>query len=234
MDFKWIFFDIDNTLFDFSRASLESLRLLYSESLPLMQIFHSAEAFIEEFHVHNALMWQLHEQGKITSSFLRCERFRLTMFQDRHDTDAIRLSKVLDTRYLDILGSQTYTCPGAMELLSRLQGKYLIGALTNGFTDVQYRKLQSTGLNRYIQRMVISDEIGMQKPDARLFRYAEHAVGARPSEILMIGDNPASDIQGALDAGWHAAYFDRYDRGDTFVSPRYIGRFNDLNSISLQ
>lgn len=230
---KWIFFDIDNTLFDFSKASLESLRLLYDESPDLRNAFPTREAFIDEFHIHNSLMWQLHERGEITSGFLRPERFRLTLFPERHDDKAIALASALDIRYLDILGGMECVCPGAFDLLDRLKGKYLIGALTNGFTYVQYKKLRSTGLDRYLQRMVISDEIGIQKPDTRLFRYAEQAVGASPEEIIMIGDNPLSDVQGALSAGWRAAYYDRYGKGESFDSPLFLGRYNDLNSIPL-
>lgn len=228
---KWIFFDIDNTLFDFSKASLESLYLLYDRTQIMKDRFSNPESFIDEFHIHNTLMWQLHERGEITSDFLRPERFRLTLFPDRHDSEAALIAKRLDTEYLDILGSRPYVCPGAFELLDRLRGRFLIGALTNGFTDVQYKKLRSTGLDRYIQRMVISDEIGIQKPDTRIFRYAEQAIGASSKEIVMIGDNPVSDIKGALDAGWQAAYYDRYGKGDTFASPLYLGRYSDLNSI---
>lgn len=232
MALKWIFFDIDNTLFDFSKASLESLRLLYDRADEIKARFGSADAFIDEFHIHNSLMWRLHERGKITSDFLRPERFRMTLFPDRGDAEAIATAKALDTEYLDILGSREYVCPGAFELLDRLAGRYLIGALTNGFTNVQYKKLKSTGLDRYIQRMVISDEIGIQKPDFRIFRYAEQAVGASPDEILMIGDNPLSDVQGALSAGWKAAYYDRYAKGESFDSPLYLGRFDDLRSLN--
>lgn len=228
---KWIFFDLDNTLFDFSKASLESLRILYEETPTIRARFSDREAFIDEYHVHNTQMWKLHESGKITSDFLRPERFRLTLFPDRHDEEAIRLSSHLDTKYLDILGSQRFVCPGAFELLDRLKDKYLIGILTNGFTDVQYRKLHSTGLDRYIQRMVISDEIRVQKPDARIFRYAEQETGASSDEIIMIGDNPLSDVQGALDAGWKAAYYDRMNRGESFDSPLYLGRYSDMASI---
>lgn len=232
MHLKWIFFDIDNTLFDFSKASLTSLNILYDESSELKHKFSSAETFIDEFHIHNTLMWQLHEKGEITSDFLRSERFRLTVTPERRDDKAVDFARRLDTRYLDILGSQEFVCPGAFELLDRLKGNYLIGALTNGFTYVQYKKLRSTGLGRYLQRMVISDEIGIQKPDRRIFRYAEQAVGVSADEILMIGDNPVSDVQGALSAGWHAVYYDRMKKGESFDSPLYLGRFVDFHTMA--
>ena len=123
----------------------------------------------------------------------------------------------LNDRYLWLLGECDASVEGAKELLDELSRKYLIGVLTNGFIEVQYRKLRSTGLDRYIQRMVISDEIGIQKPDSRLFRYAEQATGATPESTIMIGDNPDNDIRGAIDAGWSAIYLDR--KGKPFDSP---------------
>ena len=79
--------------------------------------------------------------------------------------------------------------------------------------------------------MVISDEIGIQKPDPRIFRYAEQATGATTDSTLMIGDNPTNDIQGALNAGWHAIYFDRKDRPFSPNSPLYLGGCLKLQEI---
>ena len=79
--------------------------------------------------------------------------------------------------------------------------------------------------------MVISDEIGVQKPDARLFRYAEQATGALPASTLMIGDNPDNDIKGAIDAGWRAIYLDRKDKPFSSSSPLYLGRRTTLMEI---
>ena len=119
------------------------------------------------------------------------------------------LAESWDKRYLDILSDESRLVPDALDILERAREHYLIGILSNGFREVQYKKLRTTGLWRYVQRMVVSDEIGVNKPDARLFRFAEQAVGARPEECLMIGDNPDADIKGAIDAGWRAVYFNR-------------------------
>ncbi|MDE6056815.1 MAG: HAD-IA family hydrolase, partial [Muribaculaceae bacterium] len=117
------------------------------------------------------------------------------------------------------------------DLLAKVSERHLIGVLTNGFTEAQYRKLKSSGLDRYIQRMVISDEIGVQKPDSRLFRYAEQATGALPASTLMIGDNPDNDIKGAIDAGWRAIYLDRKNKPFSSSSPLYLGRRTTLMEI---
>lgn len=225
---KWIFFDLDDTLFDFSSASLKSLRRLWEERREINSVYSTPDAFIDEYHIHNTKMWQLHESGQITADFLKGERFRLTIAPDRNDDEIVRISHELNDRYLWLLGECNMVRPGVMELMEKLSKKYLIGILTNGFTEVQYRKLRSTGLDRYIQRMVISDEIGIQKPDARLFRYAEQETGANASEIIMIGDNPGNDIQGSLDAGWRAIYYSWKGKEFASDSPLYLGEIQDF------
>ena len=176
-------------------------------------------------------MWQLHESGQITADFLKPERFRLTVAPERDDEETLKAMRRLNDRYLMLLGECDAPVEGAKELLDELSRKSLIGVLTNGFTEAQYRKLRSTGLDRYIQRMVISDEIGIQKPDTRLFRYAEQATGATPDSTVMIGDNPDNDIAGALSAGWHALYFDRKGKPFASDSSLYLGRIDSLKDL---
>lgn len=232
MGINWIFFDLDDTLFNFSTSSLVALNRLWEEVPEINSKFPSADAFIDEYHIHNSNMWLLHESGKISSEFLKMERFRLTINPMLEDVGFKTLCRHINDRYLSILGECNAPCPGATDLLIQLQGKYLIGVLTNGFTEVQYKKLRTMGLSRYIQRVVISDEIGVQKPDSKLFRYAENATGANPNSIIMIGDNPINDIQGALDAGWHAIYYDKKGKPFASDSPLYLGKINDLSEVA--
>lgn len=229
---KWIFFDLDDTLFDFSSASLIALKKLWEERSEINTVFPSPDAFIDEYHIHNSAMWKLHESGKITADFLKGERFRLTIAPDRNDDEIVRISHELNDRYLWHLGECNMVRPGVMERMEVLSKKYLIGILTNGFTEVQYRKLRSTGLDRYIQRMVISDEIGIQKPDSRIFRYAEQETGANADEIIMIGDNPDNDIQGALYAGWRAIYYNWKSKPFNSDSPLYLGEMKVIKETS--
>lgn len=229
---KWIFFDLDDTLFDFSAASLISLRRLWLERPEINFVFDSPEAFIDEYHIHNSLMWQLHERGEISADFLKGERFRLTIFPDRKDEIALSISRQLNDRYLRMLGECEAVCDGVKELLEYLKGKILIGVLTNGFTEVQYRKIKTNGLDRFIQRMVISDEIGIQKPDPRLFRYAELATGAVPENSVMVGDNPKNDIIGALDSGWKAIHYYRKGKPLDTDTPNLLGKITDIREVA--
>lgn len=231
MAFKWIFFDLDDTLFDFSSASIISLRKLWEENSQIRNRFDSADAFIGEYHIHNKHLWHLHESGKITADFLKPERFRLTITPNLHDEDTVKSMRAVNDRYLWHLGQCNAPMKGAKDVLEELSKKCLIGVLTNGFTEVQYRKLRSSGLDRYIQRMVVSDEIRIPKPDPRIFRYAEEATGAKSDNILMVGDNPDNDIKGALDAGWHAIYYDWKEKPFESDSDLFLGRIDNLLDI---
>ena len=73
MSTKWIFFDLDDTLFDFTRASFVSLRRLWDEREIIKAIFSTPESFIDEYDIHNSHLWGLHESGQITSEFLKGE-----------------------------------------------------------------------------------------------------------------------------------------------------------------
>lgn len=112
----------------------------------------------------------------------------------------------IDREYLGFLSEQPYLVDGAEGVLENMSKRYMIGVLSNGFIDTQYRKLRYSGLWRYVARTVVSDEAGFQKPDPRLFRYAVAATGAVGTPV-MIGDNPHTDIFGALCAGWQAVWY---------------------------
>lgn len=231
MKIKWVFFDLDDTLFDFAKSSLISLEKLWEEQDIIRKKFATPESFIDEYHIHNSRMWELHESGKITSEFLKGERFRLTIAPEREDDEILKISRMLNDRYLYLLGECNAPVEGARQLLEKFSKEYMIGVLTNGFNEVQYRKLINSGLDRYIQRVVISDEIGVQKPDARLFRYAERETGATAETAIMIGDNPKNDIRGALDAGWEAIYYDCKGKEFESESERYRGRVQKLDEV---
>lgn len=204
---KWIFFDLDDTLWDFKANSLTSLRHIYKEYDVLRMAFPEEKDFIDTYHLHNAELWRQHHHGLISSDFLKKERFRRTL-KGRVDVGDDTFT-LLDESYLLKLASLPQTVEGAFRILDRLRHRFLIGIISNGFLDTQYRKLRSSGLDRYVQRMIISDEVGIQKPDGRIFEYALAETGADRRDVIMVGDNPEADIEGALNAGWKAIHFTR-------------------------
>lgn len=236
---KWVWLDLDDTLIDFHANSRAALGIIYREC-DLDRFFPTPEAWIECYERHNHELWDRYSRQEITQEFLRLDRFLTplraavanqatanlnTASQTDHgpeeglagegklpgEEELIALSRKLDPLYLDTLALQKVLVPGAIELLDRLrEHKYNIGVLSNGFTSVQHAKLTNTGLASKVDLMVLSDDIGINKPDTRLYRHAmERAGDTDPRHHLMIGDNPDTDIRGALDSGWDAILLDR-------------------------
>lgn len=206
----WV--DLDDTLIDFTANAHESLRLMYQAEPILQQLFPSAETWAERYEHYNMALWAQYNIGQISRDHLRMERFRLPLTEaGLPDTMARRLSSRFDPAYLDLLATQRRLIPDAVPLLQTLHSLGSpIGVLSNGFREIQYRKMDAAGLTPYIDLVVLSDDIGINKPDPRIFDYAVSRTSEpNPGSHLIIGDNPLTDIAGALHAGWQAIWFDR-------------------------
>lgn len=208
---RWVWFDLDDTLIDFSANSRRANRIMHREQ-GLGRYYADPEEWITVYEKHNKSLWERYGLGEITQEFLRADRFA-TPLRPRWDDDEESLhefSMKLDTIYLAHLARQTAMIDGAKELLGFLRARgYNIGVLSNGFRDVQYRKLANTGLDTMVDLTVLSDDIGVNKPDVRLFVHAmERAGDRRPESHMMVGDNRATDMAGAIGAGWRAVLLD--------------------------
>lgn len=206
---RWIFLDLDDTLWDFSANSAAALDYIYRNHPVLSTIVPEKDLFISRYIFHNDRLWNDYHHARISSEFLKAERFKAVIREFTSDPDALKIGVELNSFYLDTLAEGSELVDGARNLLESLSSKYLIGIISNGFLNVQYKKLFGTGLDRYVQRMVISDEIGINKPSREIFDYALSETGADPERAIMIGDNPDTDIAGAVNAGWKAIFFNR-------------------------
>jgi len=204
---RWIFLDLDDTLWNFSRNSLDSLQSLYYTEQSVSDSFPSAESFIDVYHFHNSDLWSQYHHGLISAEYLRSERFLRTLQEVASQKNLRDEALRLDALYLSRLVGGKELVVGAEEFLKRVADKYLIGIISNGFLDTQYHKIFNTCINKYVQRLIVSDEIGIAKPDRRIFGYAIEETGADSGQAVMIGDNPETDVLGALKAGWKAIYF---------------------------
>ncbi|MCH5224038.1 MAG: YjjG family noncanonical pyrimidine nucleotidase [Muribaculaceae bacterium] len=200
----WIFFDLDDTIWNFSANSALALRRLYEISPILRKLFKSIDEFIDIYHEHNAKMWLLYSRGEVTTAQLKIERWRRTLATRQFEV-LTAVCEELDRNYLDILARCEAKFENIDTLLQSLSRHALLAVLSNGFLTTQYNKLRYSGLDRYITRMIVSEEIGINKPDKRLFDYAIAETGATHPYIY-IGDNGETDILGALKAGWHAIW----------------------------
>lgn len=207
---KVVFVDLDDTIWDFRVNSLLALRAVYDE-LEVRCEIPDYEQFKCSYMATNKELWELYHHNRITKDFLLRERFaRPFRLAGSRVADDDRFLSRLNDRYLDILSQQTTLVPGAVELLDYLTDRgYPLYILSNGFAEVQSRKLRSGGIDRYFRRIILSDEIGITKPDRRLFDYALQQIGATADEAVILGDNYDADILGAMNAGWKAIYFNR-------------------------
>lgn len=200
----WIFFDLDDTLWNFSANSTLALNKLYEISPILRKLFKSKDEFIDIYHFHNANLWLLYGRGEVTTRELKVERWRRTLATKQFEV-LTAVCEELDRNYLDILAECPEKFEGIDNFLHSLSKKALIGVLSNGFLDTQYKKIRHSGLDKYVTRIIVSDEIGINKPDKRIFDYAVSETGAT-HPYLLVGDNAETDILGAMKAGWYAIW----------------------------
>ncbi len=222
MPYTWLIFDADGTLFDYDRAEATAFRRTFAESgIPFVA------RYADVYRAVNSQIWREFERGEITADALRIERFARLFARLDLDTDPAAFSR----DYLLNLGRQADLIDGATEVVQTLSQRYRMIVLTNGLKDVQHARLAACGLQDYFAGIVISDEVGVAKPDPRIFDIAFQRMGNPPRDaVLIIGDGLSSDIRGAANYGIDACWFNPAVAAQPAGLPiRYqIARLTDL------
>ncbi|MFP4551315.1 MAG: YjjG family noncanonical pyrimidine nucleotidase [Spirochaetales bacterium] len=194
MRYAPILLDADDTVFDFYAAETFALEKALAE----VGYTAPASTYLSEFRRINGPLWEALEAGQIDSQTLRVARFSQLLPLLGLAADPATLS----TRYLSYLGQADALLPGAIEFLDAVAGKAPVVLLTNGIGVVQRSRLERSGLSARFAAVVISEEVGSQKPDPAIFEHALNLVPEQPGlSPVMIGDGLGSDIRGAMDAG---------------------------------
>ncbi len=205
MPYKHIFFDLDDTLWDFHANARNSLHVAF-DRLGLVRFFPGFDDFFRIYMKRNNELWDLYGEGQITKDFLQAERF-LHPLRQADVPQANTLANSLQQAYMELLPTRTLLVPHAREVLDYLHGRYTLSIVSNGFVEVQYRKIRNSGIAGYFDHIVLSEEAGALKPDKRIFEHALRLNAARPDETLMVGDLYQADIAGAQNASIDQAYF---------------------------
>jgi putative hydrolase of the HAD superfamily len=197
--YKHIFFDLDKTLWDFTANNKDTFIDLFEQFNLKSKGAESPEIFQEKYNVHNDILWDLYRKGNVEKSYLSVERFRLTL----NDFGIIdnTLATNISNEYIRLSPLKTKLIPFTIETLEYLFPKYRLHIITNGFKEVQYLKVERSGLKKYFQQIITSEEAGCNKPNKQIFLYSLERTSAIASESLMIGDDLEVDILGAKDAG---------------------------------
>jgi len=200
-----IFFDLDRTLWDFNKNSEASLNLLYRD-YQLQSTFGSFLFFKSRFEYHNGKLWNAYYQDRIKKEVLMYRRFYLTLKEAGKDN--LELAKDLSADFIEISPLQTRTFPHAHETLSYLKKKgYNLHIITNGFNEVQSKKLANCKLDSYFTHLITSENAGANKPSKLIFDYAMQQTGAKPNNSIMVGDDLKTDIAGARSSHIDQIYF---------------------------
>ncbi len=203
--YKHVFLDFDDTIYDTRGNASEALLELF-EAFALSRYFESFERFSIDYWKRNVEVWDLYSKGLMDKPTLIKERFRYP-FQcvGVEVTDEFLLE--LNDWFLEKTSTKRKLIDGALELLEYLNSKYQVHMLSNGFEQVQYAKMRNSGVERYFKEVILSDHVGVNKPDKAIFDYAIEKTGALVSESIMIGDNLDTDIIGAKNYGMDQLYF---------------------------
>jgi putative hydrolase of the HAD superfamily len=206
--YKHIFFDLDHTIWDFDKNAEETLHELYG-TYNLKDIgLHSADLFIETYTRHNHRLWAEYHLGRISKDELREERFKSTFIELGVQPDLMPAD--FEDAYVKLGPHKTNLFPHAHETLAYLQSKYTLHLISNGFKESTEIKVKGTNLGGYFQNVIISEVVGVNKPDPLIFKHAIELAGATIEESVMIGDSIEADIRGAMSVGMDAIYFNPF------------------------
>ena len=217
-----IFFDLDHTLWDFQKNSA----LTFDFLLKKYQINIDLNKFLNIYIPINFSYWKLYRDEKITKEFLRYNRLKSSFDKLNISLSDDVINKIADD-YVISLPVNNFLIKDTILVLDYLRNKYRLHIITNGFTDVQNKKIVNSQIKKYFHSIIDSETVGVKKPNIKIFDYALKISGARSKNSLMIGDNLEADILGALNAGFHAIHFNNNNE----TPHEYCLILNELKSL---
>jgi putative hydrolase of the HAD superfamily len=226
--YKHLFFDLDNTLWDFKANARDAFYEVF-EHFGLLNQINDFEVFINTYEKYNEHLWTEYRKGKVKKDQMRMERLVLTF--DELGINNYDLVEKVGDMYLQTAPRKTRLFPGVHETLGYLAGKYKLYILTNGFSEIQIQKIANCGLKEYFTRLFMAEMVGYQKPDRRFFEYAVKSINAHKYDCLVIGDDPEADIRGASNAGIDQVYFNSQNKVCNVKPMWEIGELSKLREI---
>lgn len=216
--YKNLFIDLDDTIYDFSGASKESFRETY-DLLHYDRFFDSFEHYLSIYEPYNLELWRIYGEGKITKEELNRRRYS-------HPLESVgvfdqQLAATFCREALSRIPTKNKVMPGAIELLEYLRPRYRMFILSNGFTELQSRKMRTAGLDIYFNALILSEEIGVNKPNPELYEYALKKSNSKLEESIMIGDMFDTDIVGAANVGMEQIYYNPKGKQGHSFKPTY-------------
>ncbi len=221
--FEVILFDADGTLFDFERAEAHALRAAFAD---LGEPW--SEELLPIYQRINKSLWRELEKGRITAGYLRTERFAQFCREAGVKADPLAFAR----SYLKRLGEGSFLIEGAEAVVRRLSARHRLAIITNGLSEVQHARIARSPIADLFESIVVSEEVGVQKPEAGIFRIAFQLLGVSDrSRALMVGDSLSSDIQGGINFGIATCWLNRRPSAAAPSGPRPDWMISDLREL---
>jgi len=217
--YKAVFLDWDDTIGDWGGAEHQALRDIYVH-YHLDALYPTFEDYLNAYKPYNLELWGLYGQGGITKEKLHFQRFFRPIEKLHFSTERLEeMAHEMGREFLQLTNTYFSVLPGADQVVRTLAEKYPLTIISNGFKEVQYYKFAHSGLAKCFTHTIISEEVGINKPQPEIFRIALEMNGVTADEAVMIGDSYTSDIAGAKNAGIDQIWL---HQGETAETATYI------------
>ena len=200
MKLRAVIFDLDNTLYDYDAAHEVAFRRLCAYAQTTLGL---PEADFRA--VYDSVMDEQITRAGGEFAAIHNRMIRFQMILERVGKPILYAPEMADL-YWDAFLDACEPVPGVREALDALRETYRVGVGTNMTADYQFRKLQKLGLLALIDFMVSSEEVGVEKPERKLFEACAVKAGCKPEECVFVGDNMTHDVRGAEAAGMRAVW----------------------------
>ena len=201
-----VFFDLDHTLWDFEKNSALTFKKILNEHNVGVDI----PDFLEVYIPINLAFWKLYREERITKSELRYQRLK-TVFDELKHTVSDATINQLAVDYIKYLSSYNHLLPNTIEILDYLKPKYKLHIITNGFQEIQEKKMVNANIREYFDQIINSEMAGVKKPNPIIFELALSSANTTSDTSIMIGDSLEADILGAKAVGLHAIHFNAHN-----------------------
>ena len=209
-----VFFDLDHTLWDFDKNSAHTFQKIFIDQ----KINVELNDFLKVYVPANLKFWKLYREEKITKEELRYQRLK-SVFDEMKYPATDDTIHVLSEEYINHLSSFNSLFPNTIEVLNYLRPNYKLHIITNGFQEVQEKKLRNSGIHGFFDQIIDSEMAGVKKPNPIIFNLALNKAGAKPEHSLMIGDSLEADILGAKSLGFHTIHFNAHRENSHDLAP---------------
>lgn len=207
MKIQHIFFDLDNTLWDYRRNAYLTIKDLFDKEEITLKYNIDFEEFHSVYHEINEKLWEQIRDGEIDKAYLRKHRFYDTF--KHFEIDDLELSMFFEEHFLDKILNYNHLVESAEYILDYLKAKnYTLHIISNGFQEVTERKCILSEIDHYFQTITSADSVGVRKPNPAIFEYSLGLSEAKKEESILIGDDWIADVIGAQNFGIDVIFFD--------------------------